>query len=255
MQEIYLRDFPIKAIAINRLTETRCALMTPATANAFPVVCLKTTSCAHLQESACDSHPCPEQVLSSDADRGARFVEHLEPLQGAMEAYCRRSLNDPSAVEDVLQNAVANAYRDFDLYVENTNFRAWIFRYVSLEILAFNRRRQPLSVEVLSEQFSRDDVWEDALEEASLSQLREDPQWLLERCDQELAAALKDLPEQERSVLLLRAIGEFKYEEIGKILSIPVGSVMGYLSRARAKLRSRLADYCRQSGIFRDQDQ
>lgn len=195
--------------------------------------------------------------MSGDSHREARFVEHLEPLQGALEAYCQRHLNDRSSVEDVLQNAVAKAFRDFDLYAENTNFRAWIFRYVTWETFAANRRRTASTVEDLSGETSREGDWEDSWDEERMDvpawrQLREDPHWLLERCDQELAAAIKDLPERERSVLLLRAIGEFKYEEMGKILNVPVGSVMGYLSRARAKLRSRLAEYCRQSGILKD---
>jgi DNA-directed RNA polymerase specialized sigma24 family protein len=51
-------------------------------------------------------------------------MRHLEPLQGALEAYCRRLLRDPNGLRDTLQSAAANAFRDFHLYVEGTNFRA-----------------------------------------------------------------------------------------------------------------------------------
>jgi len=48
--------------------------------------------------------------------------------------------------------------------------------------------------------------------------------------------------------LLLRALGEFSYKEIQQLLSIPLGSVIGYLSRARQRLRITLADYAVRRG-------
>ncbi|MEJ7639070.1 MAG: sigma factor, partial [Singulisphaera sp.] len=72
-------------------------------------------------------------ALPRERTKPENFLRHLEPLRGALEAYCRRSLHDPGAVGDVLQAAVANAFRDFHRYVEGTNFRAWIFRYLNGE--------------------------------------------------------------------------------------------------------------------------
>ncbi len=72
---------------------------------------------------------------------------------------------------------------------------------------------------------------------------------LLDHLDDTLTAALEKLPTPERAVLLLRAIGEFSYYEIHGLLSIPVGSVMGYLSRARKKLRVSLAAYAAERGL------
>jgi RNA polymerase sigma-70 factor (ECF subfamily) len=46
----------------------------------------------------------------------------------------------------------------------------------------------------------------------------------------------------ERSVLLLRAIGDFKYREIAEVLEVPIGSVMSALSRGRQRLRLRLVE-------------
>jgi len=58
--------------------------------------------------------------------------------------------------------------------------------------------------------------------------------------DQTLLGALKTLTEAERAVLLMRAIGEFRYLEIAEALDIPVGSVMGNLSRARKKMQEAI---------------
>ena len=51
---------------------------------------------------------------------------------------------------------------------------------------------------------------------------------------------MKTLSENERSVLLLRAIGRFHYAEIAEALDMPLGSVMGYLSRARKQMREAI---------------
>ena len=183
-------------------------------------------------------------------DRAARFLQHLEPLEAALEAYCRRSVRDPNVVEDVLQETVGKAYRDFHLYAEGTNFRAWIFRYLNLEIYAGNRsfhreRREALTVEPAVEE-----VWQQALDEPIIEQLLDEPQTILSRCDDALAQAIGELGALERSALLLHAIGQFKHREMAEILEVPMGTVMSAMSRARARLRLRLAEYAREHGLL-----
>ena len=172
----------------------------------------------------------------------------LQPLQRQLEVYCRRLLRDRSAVEDVLQTAVMTAFSQFDRYAEGTNFRAWMFRFVTLEVFNRNRKREPapwgefpLEAAVEPEEFPvPDDL---------ATMLMERPGVVMEHLDGLVAKALGELPPAERTVLLLRAVGAFSYQEIHTILSIPVGSVMGYLSRARLKLRQSLAGYAAQRGI------
>jgi RNA polymerase sigma-70 factor (ECF subfamily) len=186
--------------------------------------------------------------LRSDQDKSAAFIAQLTPLQRQLEVYCRRLLRDRSEVEDVLQTAVMTAFSQFDRYAEGTNFRAWMFRFVTLEAFNRNRRRDPapwgelpLEAAVEPEELpATDDL-------ATL--LVERPGVVMEHLDGLVADALEDLPPAERTVLLLRAVGAFSYQEIHHILSIPVGSVMGYLSRARLKLRRSLAGYAAERGI------
>jgi RNA polymerase sigma-70 factor (ECF subfamily) len=180
--------------------------------------------------------------LIPDSSRSERFVRHLEPLRGVLEGFCRRALLNASDVEDVLQAAVLQALRDFHLYVENTNFRAWIFRYVRLEVCNCNRRQQRQAESLAG---AEQDVPAAPAHPTSIpayERLLEAPDLVLENCETELAQAVRELPEGDREVLLLRAVGEFKYREIAEILEIPVGTVMGRLSRARAGVRRRLAE-------------
>jgi RNA polymerase sigma-70 factor (ECF subfamily) len=174
----------------------------------------------------------------------------LEPLQAALEAYCRRSLNDPNAVEDVLQEAIATAYRDFHLYAEGTNFRAWIFRYLNLTIHAGNRSYQRERSLALTTEPTIEDVWIQAIDEPLLELLLDRPEPVLSQCDDVLAGAIAELSPLERSVLLLRAIGQFKHREMSEILEVPMGTIMSALSRGRTRLRMRLAEYGRERGLL-----
>jgi RNA polymerase sigma-70 factor (ECF subfamily) len=190
-------------------------------------------------------------ALTRSNDRTEAFLALLRPWQRSLEVYCRRMLRDPSQVEDVLQSAVMEAFARFDRYAAGSNFRAWVFRIVTLEVFNRNRKRGPVlwgesPMDVPDVAPGGLPVPDDALEV-----LPDDPDGVLEHFDDQVVEALRQLAAPERAVLLLRAVGEFSYQEIHELLAIPLGSVMGYLSRARQKLRRSLADYAAQRGLFR----
>lgn len=180
-----------------------------------------------------------------------RFLEHLKPLQCALETYCRRSVHRASEAEDILQNTVLKAYRDFDRYSEGTNFKAWIFKYLNLELLAGNRSVARHSHEILAFEPPDRSAPIQSLEKVSPDRLPEAPEIPLEECESELACAIWELSAMERSVLLLHAIGEFKYREIADILELPTGTIMSHLSRGRKHVRRRLAEWSREHNLVK----
>jgi len=182
--------------------------------------------------------------------KAERFWRHLEPLQVSLERYCRYMIHDRNAVEDVLQDAVATAFADFDLFAEGTNFRAWIFRYLNFEIRAANRRLHAKPHVELSVEPVADDEWLLVFDEASFENLLGSPDTVLQHCDDVIATALGELGELERSALLLKAVGGFKYREIAEILEAPLGTVMSALSRSRQRLRHELVEYGRERGLL-----
>ena len=157
-------------------------------------------------------------------------------------------LRDPSQIEDILQTALRTAYARFNLYTEGTNFKAWIFRILTLEIFAANRRfEQVVKMEVSLGPEAVD--WAVAIErELNYGRFLENLDRVMDHLDAPLSKALLSLPPMERSVLLLRAIGGLSYKEIAETLDIPMGSAVGYISRARSKLREQLADYASERG-------
>ncbi len=169
-----------------------------------------------------------------------RFLSLLRPIERDLEVYCRHLIWNPPDVSDAIQNAALRALAAFDRYHDDASFRAWMFKILTNEIFALNRKY----ARIARFEFHIEPDEMDALPALTQADVGHDwlaaPEALRQALDEELVAALKSLKESERAVLLLRAIGEFRYAEIAESLGIPLGSVMGHLSRARKKMRSAL---------------
>ncbi len=174
--------------------------------------------------------------MDGDEQR-VRFLSLLRPIEGDLENYSRRMVFDQRDYEDALQNAVLRAFRAFDRYHDDASFRAWMFKILTNEIFTINRKRGRVAQFEIA-------VEPDEIEEfASLDFAGEMPlSWetLADALDEELLAALQRLNDTERAVLLMRAIGDLRYRDISECLGIPLGSVMGNLSRARQKMRDAI---------------
>lgn len=182
--------------------------------------------------------------------RSHPFLDHVRPLQGALIAYARRMLAAPSETEDVLQETLRTAYAKFSLYVEGTNFRAWVFKILTYQILNANRRHGCTERTDVPLAERTEDLAETLDREMEYDRLLADPASILERLEPALARAVHALPAPERSALLLRSIAGLSYREAAEALDIPVGSVMGYLSRARTRLRRDLVTYASERGLL-----
>ena len=175
-----------------------------------------------------------------EKDLAESFLTLLRPIRRELEAYCRRLVWNEHDAPDALQNAAMNAFKAFDRYHEDSNFRAWMFKILTNEAFKLNRKHgrlaqfeyqvEPEELDVLPALESNTEYrdWLDA------------PEALADALDQQLLAALKTLTEIERAVLLMRGIGEFRYREIAESLDIPLGSVMGNLARARKKMQEAI---------------
>jgi RNA polymerase sigma-70 factor, ECF subfamily len=176
------------------------------------------------------------------SDKAGLFLELLQPIEGELEAYSRRLVWDPQDVRDALHNALARAIGAFDRYHAGTNFRAWIYKILTREAFALNRKHSRIAAREF--QMEPEEIAALAAESpiepgpATSSDPVEGWQELL---DQNLVFALRTLADEERATLLLRGLGGFRYQEIAEALEMPVGSVVGYLGRARKKMRLALA--------------
>jgi RNA polymerase sigma-70 factor (ECF subfamily) len=189
-------------------------------------------------------------LLRSAKEKANDFLEQLQPLQRLLEGYCRRMLRDRSQVEDVLQSAVLQAFAQFDSFAAGTNFKAWIFRFTTGAIFNLNRKHSPVLVGDWLEAAMPDAGPEPSAPDDMLDALLQEPEIVFDLLEEELVDALQQLTPPERAVFLLRSLGELSYKEIRDLLSIPLGSVIGYLSRARSKLRAALLEYAKRRGLL-----
>lgn len=169
-----------------------------------------------------------------------RFLALLRPIERDLELYCRRLIWDPQEVPDAIQNAVLRAFAAFDRYSPDASFRAWLFKILTREVLALNRKHTRIAQhEFQLEPQELDELaWTEQL--ATANEIMPTCIELAEEFDELLTKALKTLSDNERAVLLLRAIGDMRYREIAEALEMPIGSVMAYLSRARRKMRTAI---------------
>ncbi len=185
----------------------------------------------------------------SDADR---FLALLKPIERDLETYCRRLIWEPQEAPDALQNAVMRAFAAFDRYHEGASFRAWMFKILTREAFALNRKHARIArheFQLEPEELARLPYMGEPERDSSQPLSPETLNGVLEPA---LAAGLKTLTDTERAVLLLRAIGELRYREIGDSLGIPLGSVMGNLSRARQKMRAYITRAERRTQLLKE---
>jgi RNA polymerase sigma-70 factor (ECF subfamily) len=132
-----------------------------------------------------------------------------------------------SDAPDVVQDAFVKAFRSLDGFRDGTAFRPWLLRIVANEAKNTVRargRREALARRAL-ELRSAPDPAGDALE----SERRRD-----------LLAAVRQLREEERSVVVCRYFLELSEQETADVLALPRGTVKSRTSRALVRLRSRL---------------
>lgn len=167
-----------------------------------------------------------------------RFLEKVRPLQRELEVYCRRLIWEPQEVGDAIQNTMLRAFAAFDRYREEGSFKAWICAILTREVFALNRKHARIAK--FEYQVEPEELAATAADEGRLldpgSPLAPGEDWM----EEEVAMALRTLTDVERAVLLMRALNGFRYREISEALEIPMGSVMGYLARARQKMQASL---------------
>ncbi len=178
------------------------------------------------------------------------FIEELAPHRAALGAFCSRMVRDRACVEDALQTTLLEAFRRFDTYQPGSNFRAWVFQFAALTILAMNRRRAKGPEPLLEEPLA---AAEELALELDYDELLARPEIVRERLSDEVCRALDGLTDRERAIFLMKSIGELTCADVAHALSLPLGTVMGLLARARGKLRESLADYARKEGFLSEE--
>ncbi|MBI4230225.1 MAG: sigma-70 family RNA polymerase sigma factor [Planctomycetes bacterium] len=165
------------------------------------------------------------------------FLKHLLACREELARFASRMLGDRTEAQDVVQESVLVAYRKYAKF-DGGNFRGWMFAIVAREVMRERRNLARQLSETLAPSEIDDFASLDNMD--SYADVRRDPERVLDQLGDPLRQALRDLPDAQRMVFLLRAVEGFRYRQIAEMLHIPVGTVMTHLHRARWKLRERL---------------
>ncbi|ARP81680.1 RNA polymerase subunit sigma [Bordetella genomosp. 8] len=147
----------------------------------------------------------------------------VEPLIPSLRRYARALLHDPALADDVVQDCLERVIARWHQRREDGDTRKWVFAILHNMAMDHLRRVRPRAADV-----PLHDV-----DEAMLA-VRPAQDDALHYKD--VVRALEQLPDEQRSVLLLVSVEDMSYEEAARVLDIPTGTVTSRLARAREKL-------------------
>jgi RNA polymerase sigma-70 factor (ECF subfamily) len=167
------------------------------------------------------------------------FGKLVDAYQNRVFGFVRRMINNPEEAADVTQDVFVRAFQSFDRFDGRSSLRTWLFRIAYNLCIDRARRSDRRVTEVaLIEPGDEGETMEVA-----------DERWQPEQValDDELMGVVEEgirsMSEKLRSVLLLHDREELPYEEIAKMLDVPIGTVKSRLFLARAHLQNVLKGY------------
>jgi len=187
--------------------------------------------------------------LSSNPDRDSRiFEEELFPHIDALKTFAFHLTYNDADADDLVQETYMKAHRFIDKYVEGTNAKAWLFKILKNAYINEYRKKKKQPSRVDFEDFINYHNTEDDRVTGYMD-LREEI--FKNMMGDEVTLAVNALPIDFRTVILLCDVEGFTYEEISKIIDVPIGTVRSRLFRARNMLKEKLQGYAENKG-FKD---
>jgi|TARA_R100000027_G_scaffold56277_1_gene45524 RNA polymerase sigma-70 factor (ECF subfamily) len=186
-----------------------------------------------------------ERMSYESKDKQRVFNEEFMPHIDAMYNFAFRLTLDEDDAKDLVQETFMKAYRFINSFETGTNAKAWLFRILKNSFINNYRKKskQPNKVDYQEvESFYNSD----SVNENITTDLRvETVQHLI---GDEITNALNSLDVDFRTVIILCDLEGFTYEEMAKILDIPIGTVRSRLHRARNLLKEKLKQYASSLG-------
>ena len=174
------------------------------------------------------------------------FDLELMPHADALYNFCYHLAGNEEDANDLFQEALMKAWRFIDRYEEGTNAKAWLFTIAKNAFINEYRKRVKSPNKVELQDYITHQDREDTPLTGSLDMRSEMFNYLI---GDEVTMAINSLAVDFRTVILLSDIEDFTYEEIAKILDVPIGTVRSRLFRARNELKTKLKLYAENLGF------
>jgi len=169
------------------------------------------------------------------------FLPHIT----SMYNFGYRLTFDQDDAKDLVQDTYLKAYRFIESFQKGTNAKAWLFRILKNSFINDYRKKskEPSKVDYqeVESYYNSEDVDRQITPDLRVDSLKD-------MIGDEISNALNSLDVDFRTVIILCDLEGFKYEEMAKILDIPIGTVRSRLHRARNLLKEKLSEYAKSMG-------
>ncbi len=187
-----------------------------------------------------------DSLLIQEALRGndQAYQKLMDKYHDAIHNFIYRMVHDREQVEDLTQEAFIKAFASLKSFNEEFAFSTWLYKIATNNSIDYIRKKklQMFSIDKPIESKDSDFTFElpDDSAEADKDLIRSQRARLIRQ-------AIDQLPEKYRKVIQLRHVDEKSYEEIAKLLRLPIGTVKAHIFRAREllykQLRHRIKHY------------
>ncbi len=181
----------------------------------------------------------------SEKEKNEIFNEEFLPHISSMYNFGYRLTLDRDDAKDLVQDTYLKAFRFIESFQKGTNAKAWLFRILKNSFINDYRKKtkEPSKVDYqeVETYYNSEDVDRQITPDLRVESLKD-------MIGDEISNALNSLDVDFRTVIILCDLEGFKYEEMAKILDIPIGTVRSRLHRARNLLKEKLTQYAKSMG-------
>jgi len=181
----------------------------------------------------------------SEKEKQDIFDHEFMPHIHSMYNFGYRLTLDRDDAKDLVQDTYLKAFRFIESFQKGTNAKAWLFRILKNSFINDYRKKskEPSKVDYqeIETYYNSDEVDRQITPDLRVESLKD-------MIGDEISNALNSLDVDFRTVIILCDLEGFKYEEMAKILDIPIGTVRSRLHRARNLLKEKLKSYAQSMG-------
>ena len=181
----------------------------------------------------------------SEKEKNEIFNGEFMPYIKSMYNFGYRLTLDQDDAKDLVQDTYLKAYRFVESFQKGTNAKAWLFRILKNSFINDYRKKskEPSKVDYqeVETYYNSEEVDRQITPDLRVDSLKD-------MIGDEISNALNSLDVDFRTVIILCDLEGFKYDEMAKILDIPIGTVRSRLHRARNLLKEKLSQYAKEMG-------
>ena len=179
-----------------------------------------------------------ELILRFQKGDEQSYIELVNRYRDRLINFIYRFVNDTESAEDIVQDALLKVYTHKHYYKNIAKFSTWLYTIAGNLAKTELRKKKTRKVTNLSQMGPEDKDFELTSNEPETYKATEN-----EYLEKRIKIAINKLPLHFKTVTILREIQELSYEEISKIVDVPLGTVKSRINRARLQLQKELKDF------------